>query len=534
MIVVTRSALLATLLVAAAASWSQEPDEFSEARAAFERALAAQKSGDAESAIAAYHEVLALKPDSAATYNNLAKLYEKQGNQDEALRNYRKAVAIDDKNQPFYREQYAKALEAAGNQRGAVTQYERIAREMPESVTAQRNVVNFYLAQAPDNGDAFAKFLWNKLRQGQALSTAQAALRGLQTGRYPTRFKFELVAIVGAAMGTTAVTAEESETLMSALAELDDEVLNACVSELASLRAQPGGEYPWWSRRGSVRREAERGVWPRDAFRAVARKLGWRAEVEGDYERAEAYYRTAAFLVADELDPKAFEFLVKLYSRRGQLDRLDKLVRDSETLNRLFEGKGEAYRRGHLEKIYQYHVTLGYLFGNLARRDPRWWGDSSTPASAVFQLERAMEVGRQIDEGSSGRTPPGTRGDDVRSRRAGPHVDVGVVNLLSEYYDRNEEGRSQALRVETAARLKAADKTAAARQVLKPVSNVELKDVEAIRLPDRNRIPNEPNRLDLPSAEERRDLTRAELIRARQRQEARDLVEASRRQNNDG
>lgn len=520
---------LTALLWLASAAVAQEPGEYAEARAAFERALAAQKSGDAEAAIAAYHQVLALKPDSASTYNNLAKLHQSQGNQEEALSSYQKAIAIDDENQPFYRQQYAKALASAGRNDEAYKQYEQLALEVPEATSAQRVVLDRFIADAPGSGDELVRFLWVDLRNEQALRAAESALKALQNATFEPRIQFDLVTVVGAAMSRPGVSAEQNKRLLRSLARLDNEILSRCVDELVSLNREPEGDYPWWAERGSARRDPRVGIWPRDAFRGVARTLGWRAELAGEYELAERYYRTAATLSDDELDPKAFESLVRLYAGRGQTDKLEALASDGTMLRRVFQQKGDAYRRGHLEAIYQYHVTLGYLFGNLAKQDPKWWGDSETPASAVFQLERAMAVGKQIDARTRRDDPPrGTRGSEQKEQKA--HVDVGVVSLLSNYYDKNDQARSRELRLETAARLRAVNNNAHARQVLKPVPDVTIDNINKTRLRDQLQKAGESNAGPDISG---RDLSDAELRRALQRQQARSLVEAARRNDPD-
>ncbi len=58
-------------------------------------ALAKQKKYD--EAIAHYKAALKLNPDSAVTYNNLARLYHSQGRLDLAVENYRAALKIDPK-----------------------------------------------------------------------------------------------------------------------------------------------------------------------------------------------------------------------------------------------------------------------------------------------------------------------------------------------------------------------------------------------------------------------------------------------------
>ena len=49
------------------------------------------------------------------------------------------------------------------------------------------------------------------------------------------------------------------------------------------------------------------------------------------------------------------------------------------------------------------------------------------------------------------------------------HVDVGVVELLADYYDRKDPARARTLRLQSAERLEKAGETSAAMQVMRPL-----------------------------------------------------------------
>jgi len=430
-----------------------------EQRAAFQRALELQKAGNLDSAESAYREVLALKPDSAATYNNLAKLQEGRGDIEKALAYYQQAIDIGDDQETYYRFQYGSLLEKSGDSAAAVKQFELVARDRPEIVSAHQQVVNYYLTDAQGGGRRFTRYLWNVLESGEPLRAAEAAIQGLDSGRFEIDTQYEMLTIVAAAIGRPTVTVDQAQQLRERLDATSEGDLQPCVEEFEGLFASPTGAFSWWADHGSAYEEPPQGVWPREAFRSVARKLGRRAELARDFELAENYYRTAATLHPEGLDPLAFEALVKLYTRTEQIERIEELANDPKYIGQLFQQKNEFYRRGQLEKIYNYHVTLGHIFGALAKQDPKWWGDSRTPGSAVFQLERAVMVGEKVNE-----------------------VDVGVVELLAGYYSANQPGREIKLRLDAAERLAATNRHAAASTIVKPLRNQDLQTIDRARL----------------------------------------------------
>ncbi|MDH3433463.1 MAG: hypothetical protein OEM60_06370 [Gammaproteobacteria bacterium] len=430
-----------------------------EQRTVFQRALEFQKAGDLESAESAYMEVLALKRDSAATFNNLAKLYEGQGDNNKALAYFRRAVNVDDPNNAFYRYQYAEMLKKTGNDAEAARQFQRVALHQPDAIQAHREVMDYYLTDGQSDGVQIAEYLWGLLKSGNALRAAEAATQGLQLGDFDRSTRIELMTIVAAALGRPTVTEDQAKKVRAELRTVAEGYLEPCVEELERLYVTPAGEFPWWAEQGSPYDEPPRGIWRREAFRSIARNLGRRAELAQNSELAEVYYRTAATLHPEGLDPLAFEALVKLYARTEQIDRIEELANDRRYVRQLFRQKNEFYRRGQLKKIYDYHVTLGHIYGALAQRDPRWWGDSETPGSAVFQLERAVMVGEKVDA-----------------------VDVGVVELLAGYYSVNQPGRDVKLRLDAAQHLTSTNRHAAASAIVKPLRNESLQPIDRTRL----------------------------------------------------
>lgn len=66
----------------------------------YEEAKQEEKSGHPDAAIQKYKEIIALKPDLAAAYNNLGRLYYQQGQMEEAVKALQRAAQIDPKLEP--------------------------------------------------------------------------------------------------------------------------------------------------------------------------------------------------------------------------------------------------------------------------------------------------------------------------------------------------------------------------------------------------------------------------------------------------
>ena len=435
---------------------STKAGQSARAKALFDQAIELQRSGQDRQAIERYQQVLGIEPESAPTLNNIGRLHETLGETDQALDYYRRAIKAAKDNQSFYQKQYADLLWKMKREKEAVSQYEAIALQMPQLTQAHDAVVDYYLQSEQRDPDAFMAYLWRLVEEGEVITASDAALAALASGK-AGREAQELLTVTTQTLSHNTLSQRQSAHIREQLARLKDHPdIGQGVTELLALYQSPRGDFRWWAQKGDPWEDPKQGVWPREAFRAVARSLGSAAERSGNPDLAEAYYFTAAELSEDELDPLAFQALAKLYTRQKDIAKLEALGNNPHYTGRLFSQKNEAYRRGQLDKIYEYHVTLGYIYGTLAQQDQKWWGDSDTPASAVFQLERAITIGQAIDSR-----------DNHPADHYQAHVDVGVVELLADYYGRKYPVKARELRALSAERLEKAGETSAAKQLMR-------------------------------------------------------------------
>jgi hypothetical protein len=190
-------------------------------------------------------------------------------------------------------------------------------------------------------------------------------------------------------------------------------------------------------------------------------------------EAAEAYYRLAADFNPEEPDALAFRQLVNLRIQQGRSDQVSALAEEYEDV--LLRAKGQAYRASQLRKIFEYHQTLGELYGYLGR-----WGDQSTVTSAIFQLDRARSLARNFKTEAPG-------SELVFSPE--------LTNLLATGYERTgQPQKSVEVRLEEAEGFERSGNTNAVQKVIQPI------DATVLTPRDQNRLERlqekTPNRTD--------------------------------------
>jgi tetratricopeptide (TPR) repeat protein len=464
------------------------------ARLDFRQAVTLQQmanTGEAENpeenlrqAAAIYHTYLKQNPNSAATANNLAKIYETLGNASlqrnesrqakgyfrRATGYYRKAVAAGDSNQGLYLKNYAEFLERTDNWEEAKKVYAQLVQGYPVSPALLKALTRSYLRHGP--GD-LAELLWNMLDAGYVSQSAKIAMGALRRTLNDTNdSRIELLTIVSAALaqGTddrNRFPGSDMGRQTSALSA--DNFLGDGAGEIARLyqgQSFSVSDYAWWAERDFGTQDLGKGLYPIDGFRALIRSLGSRSKRSGDLELAESYFLLAARMQESEADPVAIRDLVQMYAEANEFEKIKGVLADYQF--RLFQGKGDAYRDSHIEKIFQYHQTLGELYTLIER-----WGDSNKIDSAIFQLEHAQQTSVELvrareESFRQGRVSSKTLPESYQ-------FTPQMVDQLSRGYEKTgEPDKGVELRINQASIYHEAGDTKAALRVLAPIKSTEL------------------------------------------------------------
>ena len=406
-----------------------------------------------------YDAYLEARPDSGAATNNLAKVYAALGWNDPAAEFFEQALALEDDKQGLYLKNYAQFLDDAGEWEDATELWSRMVQEQPLSPALQKSMVERF---GEAGIEQLAGYLWELLEAGYARQAARSALDALSDGGGQARDRIELLTIVSVALSRIPYEPAKFTELELAgrLTELgsDPDIGRGAldITMLHDIQALDPRRYGWWAEKMDEFEDPPRGVWPADGFRGLVRSLGSRYKQIGEPRRAESYYRLAADLRPYDVDPVAIRDLTQLYIKENQLPKVNLLAEEYE--DRLFHGKGDAYRNSRLRKIFEYHRTLGVLYATIGR-----WGDSSQVDSAIFQLEHAQEKSREVEERTEGALPEKYR------------FSPDMVNMLATGYVATEQPvRSYQLRVEEAERFQKQGDEEAVRKVLEPIKTQEL------------------------------------------------------------
>lgn len=418
-------------------------------------------------AAALYESFLERHPQSASGANNLARVYEQigAGHQDsgsvdraapyfaKAEGLYGQAIDAGDSLQGLYLRNYAEMLDRTGEWERAKPVYARIVREQPLSAELQESIEE---AHARQGLGELADYLWELLNSGFVREAAGRALAALdESAGAADDARVKLLTLVPMALARdaydpSAFPGTEFGRRLNALAE--DAHIGDGAEQILSLHRASGlnpQRFSWWARQESVSFGGDGNLLPDDSFRALIRALGSRAKLAGRIALAADYFRLAAELQPDEIDPVAVRSLVQMYAELEQPDELERVLRSYS--GRLYDAKGAAYRSARTTKIFLYHQTLGELYALIER-----WGSSDTVASAIFQLEHARDVSRWMEDLSEEPLPPEYR------------FTPGMAVLLARGYEAtHNSAAAEALLREEARRYEAAGDQAAAAAVLK-------------------------------------------------------------------
>jgi predicted negative regulator of RcsB-dependent stress response len=453
----------------------ERADTDAETRFIFYSGLAYQQAAENRSdsgylrrAERAYSQVLRRKPDSGSTMVNLARVLAQLGRTDEASKLFQRAIRLDDDRQPAYMTAYAAFLESTGDHKGSRRFYLHLLQQDPFNLAAREALSNYYL----DPSTAWPElktYLGQLIKSGEIDLSINLALQALAT-RTSTEENEGLLSIVATGLSRKTGLAEsflESPAAASLLKFSGSASIGEGVRQLlgvylalaaisdqrstADISADTGIELSWWTRN-----DPDDALNPRDSMRKLLRALGGLYAQREKYAVAELCYQTAATFTQNDPDPAAIRDLVKLYAMKGEEQKIEQIA--DRFVFDLFKGKGDAYRNQELEKIYQYHRTLGQIYGHMAEKSGDW-GSSDKVNSAIFQLEHALQVGRELD-----------RKQANLPQRSDRYVDPGLVHRLATAYEAtSSQKRGDDLRLTAAKRYQLAGDERAKNFVLKPV-----------------------------------------------------------------
>ncbi len=468
----------------------EQGDTLAEARFLFYNGLTDQVAGEAggdhaalRRAVGSYRRALALKPDSGSAMVNLGQVLERLGKTEPAEEYFRRAIRLDDDRLPAYEKSYAEFLERQGRPRNAVAVYRRLALRDPQDGAARAALLDYYLAPGAA-WSGLKSYLWELVRRGDVGRSLDLALESLGDRRAPAE-RQDLLSVIAVSLGRQFSSPEsflESSTaeFLWGFAEAADvgagvEQLFNVYGALALSEGEPEEirrryremDLSWWQR-GDPRRDPEIGLRPRDALRRLLRSFGdWYARRERPAVAA-VCYETAADFTEQELGAAALTDLVDLYARRGEIDKIEQLAVKYES--RLADRQGEGASTSQLEEVYRYRRVLGQVYGHMAE-DTGDWGSREQASSAIFQLERAVEIGRELDRSR----PAGVPAEGPREFR----LDPGLVDRLATAYEATEPAgvgkeRADRLRIEAAERYTSTGDDRARTYVLEGVDRTQL------------------------------------------------------------
>ncbi len=390
---------------------------------------AAKKGRDSaalrRSAVAAYQRVLAHEPGHVPTARALARLHRLTGAPADAVAVLRDAVARAPGNAGLGLD-LGDSHVAAREPREAIAAYER-ASEAPGGSAALAKIADAYGLLPPA---AQAELLERgRAWRAQDPSAARAAFEAVLA-----RTVAEGSDVAGAALVDWVDLLGAQRALTAAAVDaLGLPADFAPARDLRAYMAQP------WERPSGWWMQDERGM---DALARASLALGSAMARADRPESAEKCWQVAAHLYGapSVARVEVQTALAGLYARHPALDpsgsRAEALIQE------LFEGKGLAYRRADLAAIQQYHTVLGvFLF------ERGVFGTATTPRSALFQLEHALNMAQRREREGTPYQPLA----ELRMRLAESYEKAGSGGLAARAYamaaqaflDEDQAGRAR-------------------------------------------------------------------------------------------
>ncbi len=349
-----------------------------------------------EAAVPHYQRALQGLPGSGPTLNNLARVLGELGEFGRAEEITARALALDDGKQASYLRTRADLADWRGASPGdRLARWQAALEAAPDDEVARQKFVAVALSARPA---AIGETTQRLLDSGAVQSAEVLLTEVLPQHPAPRESLLLQLADVLAAGHYDPRSFDRTARVLQRLATDSD--VGAAARELLDLHVKPSPRrdaYPWWTR--DYQDYAPSNPKGRSArFRRLVLALGDSYRVQGGetgLRRAQPYAELALELSGNTADPRAVLLLADVYANTGQKDRLRDV--SNTYVQKLFQGKGEAYASGNQRQIYEHHLALGSVFAYLEQwENPQW-----APASAIFQLEHARRTAASFNRSLS-------------------------------------------------------------------------------------------------------------------------------------
>lgn len=378
---------------------------FGRAFAAHQRLLAGdtlEAATPLDTIVAAYLEAKALRERQLGptAENNLGLLMRALGRHEDAAQHFeRAATAADGSDKVPFLINAGREYETLGMEARAAVMYDRALSADPRSPDALRERLRLMVLGAPADImlDATARLRDDSATAGIVVD-ALASL--LDRTTMPPNDAEAARAIVQLASRLPIARIGPPSFVVS----LRDRLRQAAEAR-PRLRSGIAGLVDAYAPRdaGSMYREARPpGFWSssNDSRAAWSSSLRWLGDWHNSQNRtnlARSYYEAAIggerpHLDAPWVDRGALLPLALIYSESDPVSAGDLQDEVSHFATLLFSGKGEAYKRGDLEQIRDFHTALGALYSTRGE----WTGPGAQ--NAEFQLEHMRRATRALSE----------------------------------------------------------------------------------------------------------------------------------------
>lgn len=344
-----------------------------------------------------YRKAHDLKPRSTATLLNLAEVSIDNDRRDDAEKWLERGLELDDHRAAQFAEKLGDLKAEEKEPKDALKSYRLALKKKNSSASLPHKYFTQLLVAAKEPTDKYATEavdqLWGLLQKGDVDLAIDGALAALESGpAFVGESSTEMLAVVanGLAAKEYDATAFRASNTAASLRKLS--ASTALAPRITGLFALYNGtatpeQVAVWRTTNDYNRPPERpsGI---QSLQQITRGVGYVAQRERDFARAERAYDLALRLDTQRLDPGALSDLATVYYAQEKLPALAQLLREFE--ERLYVAKGSAYERVDWEEVYEYHRTIGTLY---------LWVTRYSDARVQFDLAQAAatRLGQPID-----------------------------------------------------------------------------------------------------------------------------------------